>query len=54
VWFDSWKVWWISDSKGWGIKTLNYLKVGAFVFEFVKEIVNNEELAKQLDRFMHY
>jgi hypothetical protein len=54
---------WIGDSKGWGIKTLENLEAGAFVFEFVGEVVNNEKLARWLDmclangkiqRIMHY
>jgi hypothetical protein len=36
----------MNDSKGWGIKTLEDLKAGAFFFEFVGGIVNSEELAR--------
>jgi hypothetical protein len=32
------KVVWVLKEKGWGIRTLEDLLVGAFVFEFVNEI----------------
>jgi hypothetical protein len=33
----------MNNSKGWGIKTLEDLEVGALFFEFVGEIINNEK-----------
>jgi len=48
--FDVWKLFYTSDWKGWGIKTLQNLKAGAFVFESIGEIVNNEKLGKRFDK----
>jgi hypothetical protein len=37
-------VFWTPEGKGWGIKTLEQLLYGAFVFEFVEEILTNKEM----------
>jgi len=38
------QVFWITKRKGWGIKTLEDILVGSFVFEFVGEIITNLEM----------
>jgi hypothetical protein len=48
--FDVWKMFYKSDWKGWGIKTLQNLEARAFVFESIGEIVNNEKLGRRLDK----
>ncbi len=35
---------WTSEGKGWGIRTLEDLPAGAFVFEYVGEILTNNEM----------
>jgi SET domain-containing protein len=37
-------VFWTSEGKGWGIRTLEDLPAGAFVFEYVGEILTNNEM----------
>ncbi|KAH9531597.1 hypothetical protein CY35_19G045800 [Sphagnum magellanicum] len=38
------EVFWTSEGKGWGIRTLEDLPAGAFVFEYVGEILTNNEM----------
>ncbi|XP_021734828.1 probable inactive histone-lysine N-methyltransferase SUVR2 [Chenopodium quinoa] len=38
------QVFWTSDAKGWGLRTLEDLPKGAFVCEYVGEVVTNTEL----------
>ena len=41
------QVFWTPEGKGWGIKTLEQLPCGTFVFEFVGEILKNKEMETQ-------
>lgn len=38
------QVFYVDDCKGWGIRTLERLSPGCFVFEYVGEVVTNAEL----------
>lgn len=38
------QVFWTPQGKGWGIRTLEDLPPGAFVFEYVGEILTNTEM----------
>jgi euchromatic histone-lysine N-methyltransferase len=44
------QVYWASDEKGWGIRTIKALPIGSFVFEFVGEILTATEMDNQLVR----
>lgn len=39
------QVFWTNSDKEWGIKTLEELPAGAFVFEYVGEIITSTELS---------
>lgn len=40
----------VSEYKGWGIRTLEVVPRGTFVFEYAGEVVTNAELLKRGDR----
>ena len=44
------QVFFVSNGKGWGIRTLETLRRGSFVFEYTREVVTNAELLKRGDR----
>jgi SET domain-containing protein len=41
---DWWQVFWTEGGKGWGVRTLEHLPAGAFVCEYVGEILTNTEM----------
>lgn len=41
------QVFYVADSKGWGIRTLETLQRGSFVFEYGGEVVTNAELLRR-------
>lgn len=52
------QVFWTREGKGWGIQTLEDLPKGAFLFEYVGEVLTNSELhrrnSKRLNDSHHY
>ena len=36
-----------SDGRGWGVKTLDFIRKGQFVMEYVGEIITNEEAERR-------
>lgn len=44
------QVFWADETKGWGIRTLEPLRSGCFVFEYGGEVLTNAELLKRKGR----
>lgn len=45
-----WQVFFVNKHKGWGIRMLQYLLPGRFLFEYAGEVVTNAELLRRGDR----
>lgn len=44
------QVFYVNESKGWGIRTTESLRRGSFLFEYAGEVITNAELLRRGDR----